>query len=116
MNRLFSASRSSSQFVSKAKMSINKVSHVIFDMDGLLLGKKKTLIFLCFFDLVFSADFQFNFSFFFYQIFLCLLFYVCLFIPYIFRFSIHIFTFFLSQYSTEGRASIFRSTYDINVL
>ncbi len=40
MNRLFSASRSSSQFVSsKAKMSINKVSHVIFDMDGLLLGK-----------------------------------------------------------------------------
>lgn len=39
MNRLISASRSSSQFVSKAKMSINKVSHVIFDMDGLLLGK-----------------------------------------------------------------------------
>lgn len=39
MNRLFSASRSSSQFVSKAKMSINKVSHCIFDMDGLLLGK-----------------------------------------------------------------------------
>ncbi|XP_037039523.1 probable pseudouridine-5'-phosphatase isoform X2 [Bradysia coprophila] len=39
MNRLFSASRSSSQFVSKtkAKMSINKVSHCIFDMDGLLL-------------------------------------------------------------------------------
>lgn len=43
MNRLFSASRSSSQFVSKAKakMSPNKVSHVIFDMDGLLLGKEK---------------------------------------------------------------------------
>jgi len=37
MNRLFNASRSSSQFVSEAKMSINKVSHVIFDMDGLLL-------------------------------------------------------------------------------
>lgn len=41
MNRLFSASRSSSQFISKAKMSPNKVSHAIFDMDGLLLGKEK---------------------------------------------------------------------------
>lgn len=61
MNRLFSASRSSSQFVSKAKMSINKVSHCIFDMDGLLLGK---ITFFRFYFMIFGADFPIKFSFF----------------------------------------------------